>query len=239
MKAMIFAAGLGTRLSPITDTTPKALVKIGEQSLLEILIKKLIAINIRDIIINVHHFPGQILSFLEKHNNFDINIEISDETGELLETGGGIKKAAWFFNDGNPFLVHNVDILSDIDLEKMIKHHKQSGNMATLAVRSRKSSRYLLVNQHNKLCGWENITTNEQIIVRKDKVERFAFSGIHIIDPKLFAHFTESGKFSIITTYLRLAKQFDIGCYNHDSSFWLDVGKPESIGPANEFLKYS
>lgn len=237
MKAMIFAAGLGTRLSPITDTTPKALVKIGDQSLLEILIRKLIALNIKDIIVNVHHFPEQIKSFLEKNNNFDINIKISDESLELLETGGGIKKASWFFDDREPFLVHNVDIISDIDIDQMLYYHRQYGNLATLAVRSRKTSRYLLFNEHNELCGWENINTNEQIIVKKDKAERFAFSGIHIIDPKIFDHFSESGKFSIIKTYLRLAAQFNIGCYKHDSSFWLDVGKPESIYPAVEFLK--
>lgn len=236
MKAMIFAAGLGTRLAPLTNTVPKALVKIGNMTLIEILIRKLIRVGISEVIVNVHHFHETIRSFLQIHNNFGIQISLSDESGNLLETGGGIKKASWFFNDGNPFLVHNVDVISDINLEKMITRHHLAGNLATLAVRSRPSSRYLWFDKNMELCGWENTKTKEKVMAKQGVIQKFAFSGIHIIDPEIFPFITEMGSFSIIKSYLRLAENHSIGGFRHDESFWLDVGQPGNIAPATEYI---
>ena len=164
MKALILAAGLGTRLHPITQNIPKALAKINELTLLEILITRLKKFGIEEIIINIHHFADQIIGFVDKNNRFEINIQFSDERGELLDTGGGIKNAQWFLNDGNPFLVHNVDVISSIDLDDFLNFHNKSGSLASLAVRDRSTSRYFLFDENDTLCGWKNISTGQQII---------------------------------------------------------------------------
>ena len=167
MRAFILAAGLGTRLKPLTNSVPKALVKINDKTLLEILIDKLILSGFNKIIINVHHFANQVIDFINQ-NNFSAEIVISDESDKLLDTGGGLKKAAWFFDDGKPFLVHNVDILSNIDLKKMYNFHLQNNTLAALAIRKRKSTRYLLFTDDNNLCGWMNEKTGEQIKTEND-----------------------------------------------------------------------
>lgn len=243
MRAMIFAAGLGTRLHPITDTRPKALAEIAGVPLLEIAIKTLIKHGFHDIIINVHHFASQITSFLEAKKNFGTSLAISDETDMLLDTGGGLKNAAWFFSDGKPFLVYNVDILTNLDLGALYRAHEGTGAIATLAVRKRPSSRCLLFNEDVSpngltLCGWKNRKTDEIKIARTSHGEpkELAFSGIHVIDPGFFKLMTEVGKFSIIDTYLRVAQTHRIAGYLHDDSLWLDVGKPESLGKAAELL---
>ncbi|NTW49271.1 MAG: nucleotidyltransferase family protein [Chlorobiales bacterium] len=242
MRAMIFAAGLGTRLHPITDTKPKALVEISGIPLLEIAIKTLIKFGFQDIIINVHHFASQITGFLEEKKNFGINLTISDETDRLLDTGGGLKKASWFFSDGKPFLVYNVDILTNLDLGAFYQAHTYSNAIATLAVRKRTAARCLLFDEQDAkkltLCGWKNSKTNEIKIARASLGEpkELAFSGIHIIDPGLFKLMSEDGKFSIIDTYLRVAQTHCIAGYLHDDSLWLDVGKPESLGKAAALL---
>ncbi len=187
---MIFAAGLGTRLKPFTDTMPKALVPLAGIPLLEHIILKLKCSGFDEIIVNVHHFAEQIIRFLEEKNNFGIRIKISDERNQLLETGGGIKQAACFFDDGKPFLVHNVDIFSDIDLNQIYQHHVQQNNVATLLVSHRKTSRYLLFNDKNKLKGWINTQTGEvkppNENINPNALKKLAFSGIHVLSPAVF-----------------------------------------------------
>ena len=167
MKAMILAAGLGTRLKPLTDTIPKALVEINGKTLLEHSIDHLKFFGVKDVIINVHHFPGRIISFLKKKKKFGLNIEVSDERDELLDTGGGFKKASWFFKDGGPFVVRNVDVLSDTNLGAMLEFHKKHKPLATLAVRNRETSRYMLFNERWELIGWTNVSTGERKLSRK------------------------------------------------------------------------
>jgi N-acetyl-alpha-D-muramate 1-phosphate uridylyltransferase len=231
MKAMIFAAGMGTRLKPYTETMPKALVPVNGIPMLEILIRHLQANGIQDIILNVHHFAGQIIEFLRKKQNFGANITISDEEDLLLDTGGGLKKASWFFNTKEPFLVQNVDVISDLDYHKMLDLHNTTGSLATLAVSGRKTTRYFLFDDTMQLSGWENIKTAEIINVRQESktLRRFAFSGIHIIDPLIFSLMHQEGKFSIVDTYLELAARYKISGFTHDAENWEDMGKPESL----------
>lgn len=238
MKAMIFAAGLGTRLMPLTADKPKALVTIDNVPLLELVIKKMIAYGITDIIINVHHFADKVIDFIKSKNNFGINIAISDERDTLLHTGGGLKRTAYFFSDGKPFLVHNTDIISDIDFNKLFAFHKQNDALATLAIRHRPTSRYLLFDKKNRLRGWENVKTGEKIV--KDKrfkyLEQLSFSGIHIIHPNIFNLMPNDDIFSIITVYLDLMQKHKIIGYQHDDDFWLDVGKKPALKKAADFL---
>ncbi len=236
MKAMIFAAGKGTRLQPLTNHIPKALVKINNTPLLEILINKLKRNGFNDIIINIHHFAEQIIDFLNKNNNFDINITTSDESSLLLDTGGGLKKASWFFNDNQPFLVHNVDVLSDINLHGLIESHIQSQSLATLAVMPRETSRYFLFDKDNKLCGWQNLKNNTIIKSNNTSEELIplAFSGIHVINPSIFQYLDEDAVFSITNVYIRLAENHKIAAYNHSGSYWFDLGTIENIEKAEK-----
>lgn len=239
MKAMIFAAGLGTRLRPLTDTMPKALAPVGGRPLLEILIKKMIRQGFDEIIINVHHFAEQIIQFLDKKKRFGIEIAVSDERDMLLDTGGGLRKAGWFFSDGRPFLVHNADILSGTDLGTLYQSHMQHQNrLATLLVRHREGNRFLLFDPDLQLCGWENIQTGEKIIGREtdQKLQRLAFSGIQIIDPRIFRHLNQTGSFSIIRTYLKLAGRELITGQIDDENVWIDVGTPEKLRQAAQYL---
>src|ERR1035437_9217352 len=188
MKGMILAAGLGTRLKPFTDLHPKALLKINGKSLLQRNIEYLSSYGIKDIIINIHHFPEQIKEEIASNNGFGCNITFSDESTELLDTGGGLKKAEGFFNDNNPFVVINVDVLTDMDLGAMIKQHNASKAIATVAVSSRETSRYLLFDETGRLCGWKNQKTGEQKMSKETtKHEQKAFSGIHVISPQIFS----------------------------------------------------
>lgn len=239
MKAMILAAGLGTRLRPLTNYKPKALVEVGEMPLLEIAIRRLKYFGFQDIIINVHHFAEQIIGFLEKNEHFDINIQISDERDQLLNTGGGLKHAAHFFDDGQPFLLCNTDILSNIDLKLLYEQHVQSGAIATLATRSRATSRYLIFNGHDQLHGWVNVKSGKMIACRKanKNLQLMAFSGIHVINPALFEFMPQKDMFSIIDVYLEVAAEQDILSYPHDGDFWLDVGKKDALAKAEELAK--
>jgi NDP-sugar pyrophosphorylase family protein len=239
MKAMVFAAGLGTRLRPYTESMPKALVPVAGKPMLEILIKHLQAFGINDIIINVHHFASQVIEFLKRNNNFGANIRISNEQEWLLDTGGGLKKASWFFDDNEPFLVQNVDVISDLDYRDMLEMHSKSGAMATLAVSHRETSRYFLFDDTMQLCGWENIKTAELKMVRPDvqNLKRLAFSGIHIIDPMIFSLMHQNGKFSIVDTYLELAVSHRVSGVEHDSQNWVDMGKPEELAKAVTLLE--
>jgi len=236
---MIFAAGLGTRLTPYTETMPKALVPVAEMPMLEILVKHLQKNGITDIIINVHHFAGQILDFLERHNNFGANISVSDEKDMLLDTGGGLKKAAWFFNDSKPFLVQNVDVISDLNYSEMLDFQVKSGSFATLAISKRETSRYFLFDERMQLCGWENTKTGELKIVRSvsNEPKRFAFSGIHIIDPEIFNLISREGKFSIVDVYLELAETHKISGFEHLPENWIDMGKPDELIKAEVLLR--
>jgi len=235
MRAMILAAGLGTRLKPITNNIPKALVKVGNTTLLEMCINNLKLQGILDIIINVHHFAEQIKNFLAKNNNFGINISISDETEKLLDTGGGLKKAAWFFDNGKPFLLYNVDVISNLNLKTFYNYHINFTAIATLAIRERESGRYLLFNPENILCGWKNVKTNEIVSAADIKsVKEYAFSGIHIIDPKIFSLMPDDEVFSMIDLYLKVMERNSIHGYVDIDSFWMDVGNPKSLKLAEE-----
>jgi len=226
-KAMILAAGLGTRLRPITDTIPKALVKVNDLTLLEGAIRHLAEYGVKDIIINVHHFADQIIHFLNENHNFGINITISDERDHLLDTGGGLRKAAWFFSDVKPFFVRNVDIISNLDLTCMMDFHLQSDVLATLAIRNRVTSRYFLFNSDHQLCGWTNLKTGEKIMsgVLEGEFEMFAFSGIQILSPEIFNLITEQDPFSLTNMYLRLAKDHHVKGFIDNASIWKDIGK--------------
>jgi len=237
MKAMIFAAGLGTRLYPITQTTPKALIKVKNIPLIEIVIRRLMMFGYNELIINIHHHADQIEQFLQSKNDFGIRIAFSDERDKLLDTGGGLKKASWFFDDGKPFLVHNVDVISDIDFGQLMERQIDSKALATLAVKTRPSSRYLLFDHQNCLCGWENTIIGKKIIVRPSaEIQPYAFSGIQVVDPDIFNYISQEGKFSIIDVYLKLAADQIIKSFEHNKSLWLDVGKVESLTKAGEII---
>lgn len=232
---MILAAGLGTRLKPFTDKHPKALARVNGKTLLQRNIEYLVKYGVTDIIVNVHHFADQIIDHLAANNNFNIPISISDETGEVLETGGGLKKAAWFFDDSKPFLLMNVDILTHLNLKAMIDFHNNEKPIATLAVSERSSSRCFLFNEREELCGWKNKNTGEEKMSRvADQLFEKSFSGIHIIDPRIFSMMHQEGKFSIVDTYIELAKTNIIKSFDHTGELLLDVGKPESIVEAEK-----
>jgi NDP-sugar pyrophosphorylase family protein len=237
MKAMIFAAGLGTRLKTLTEHKPKALVECNGRTLLEYAILKLRYSGFTELVVNVHHFSEQIIDFLNSHD-FGVTIHISDETSQLLDTGGGLLNAKQFLDGEEPFLVCNVDILSTIDFQKMIAFHNQHNALATLAVSDRKTSRYLLFDTENQLCAWENCNTQEKkIVLPREKYIPLAFSGIQIVSPKIFDFITESGKFAIMDLYLRLAKSQPIIAYDHTGDFWLDIGKFEEFESIENQIK--
>ncbi len=238
MKAMIFAAGKGTRLKPLTGHTPKALIKLNNITMLEHVIQKLITVGVKDIIVNVHYLADQIIEFLKSKNNFGVNIEISDESDVLLETGGGLKKASWFFDYNEPFIVYNTDVISNIDLVSMMKYHKQKKSLVTLAVRKRESGRYFLFNEELRLCGWEKVETHERVISKKaNTLNQLAFSGIHIINPTIFKNLNTNGAFSIIEIYLELAKMELIYGFDHSNDYWFDIGNPANLEIAEKYLK--
>ena len=235
---MIFAAGLGTRLHPLTIAKPKALVEIAGKTLLQLAIERVSAEGYKDIAINIHHLGNQIIDFLKRNNNFGLNITISDEQDHLLDTGGGILKVASLLSNAGPFLVYNVDVLSNIDLEALRNFHIEKGGLATLTVRDRKTARYLVFNEDMMLSGWKNINSGEEKIIRNSTTQKlFAFSGIQLIDPSIFSMITESGTFSLISLYLRLAKTQSIFGYSDTSSLWMDLGKPEQLKEAEKYLK--
>lgn len=235
MKGMILAAGLGTRLRPLTNTTPKVLLPAGNGTLLSFAIRKLKSHGFDDLIINVHYLADQVIEYLKKNNDFGCKISISDESEKLLDTGGAIKKASWFFDDGKPFPVWNADIICNIDLNRFYNFHLETGGIATLAVRRRESSRYLLFDENMRLTEWMNTTKGiRKIITITDKPPKpFAFNGIHIIDPKIFPHLGDREVFSIVDAYLEIGKKFHIGGYIDESQYFVDAGKPDSLAEAD------
>ena len=238
MKAMILAAGLGTRLRPLTNDRPKALVELAGRTLLEITLARLRAFGVREVIINVHHFADLVVEYLKAHDHFGMRIEVSPED-ILLDTGGGLKKAAWFFLEGSsgadePFLLHNVDVISTIDFAEMVQAHKASRALATLAVQKRESSRQLLFDEHLQLCGRRAGRDREPEIVRASpRLEPLAFSGIHVISPRILKMLTEEGVFSIVMSYLRLAGGGQkVEAFRADEYYWRDLGRQEDLRQA-------
>lgn len=229
MKAMILAAGLGTRLRPLTNDRPKALVEVAGHTMLEITLRRLRALGIREVIVNVHHFADKMLDYLEEHRNFGMRIEISRED-ILLDTGGGLKNAAWFFLESSadreePFLLHNVDVLSTVDLARMARFHIERGALATLAVQNRRTSRPLLFDEQGLFRG--RAVESAQPVAGREAV---AFSGVHVVCPRIFGEMQEEGVFSIIDVYARLAAEGEkIVAFRANDAYWRDLGRPENI----------
>jgi NDP-sugar pyrophosphorylase family protein len=276
MKAMVLAAGLGTRLRPLTDDKPKALVTVAGHTLLEITLLTLRSCGVDEVIVNVHHFADMVCEYLDNNGNFGMRIEISHEDAELLDTGGGLKKAAWFFleddvdpdvlkshgfrraistaestwplgpegsssssSNSEPFILHNVDVLSTIDLARMVQQHIEQGALATLAMQDRETSRYLLFDEKAQLCGRRAGRDGKPEMARPAaKVQALAFSGIHVISPRLLTEMREEGAFSIIDAYLHLAARGEkIAAFRADEYYWRDLGRPENIAEAERDLE--
>lgn len=236
MKAMIFAAGLGTRFKPWTDKHPKALAIINGKSLLQRNIEFLQQYGINDVVVNVHHFADQIIEAVDQANGWGSKITISDERDEVLETGGGLLKAKAFLKDGT-FLTINVDILTDLNLHEFIRQHQAEAATISLGVTNRTTSRYLLFNEQNRLCGWRNTATGqERIPIEADNYTQKAYSGIAIFEPVVFEAIKFTGKFSLIDVYLSIASQYKISGFDHSRSKVLDVGKPESVSLAESMF---
>jgi NDP-sugar pyrophosphorylase family protein len=252
-KAMIFAAGLGTRLRPLTDDCPKALVDINGRTLLEITLSRLRSFGVTEVVINVHHFADRIMEYLRTNENFGMRIDVSRED-VLLDTGGGLKKAAYFLlgnsgassplparelsNYDEAFIVHNVDVLSNIDLGRMLQFHCETQALATLAVQNRPTSRYLLFDNYLRLCGRKTGNGQPELLDQRQPEHTLAFSGIHIVSPRLLDMLTEEGAFSITTAYLRLAAQREkIQAFRADGYYWRDLGTPENLAQAAEDMQ--
>jgi NDP-sugar pyrophosphorylase family protein len=236
MKAMIFAAGLGKRLGSITQKIPKALVDINGKTALHIAVERCAAHGFNDIIINVHHFADLVEAEVAKLNKMGFRISVSDERDMLLENGGGLYKARRFF-DNSPFLLYNVDIISDLDLSALFRMHKDRKGLATLAVRNRPGKRFLLVDRNGQLRGWRNVATGEEILAgnTEEKLIEIAFSSMHIVEPEIFNYMSE-GIYTMIDLYLRLAADHKIYTLKHDDGYWVDVGTPESLEHVRRLL---
>jgi mannose-1-phosphate guanylyltransferase len=238
MKAMILAAGMGTRLLPLTEKRPKALMEIEGRTLLQITVERLRACGVDQAIVNVHHFADMIVAHLEAHEHFGMRLEVSREK-TLLDTGGGLKKAAWFFLEeadevDSPFVLHNVDVISGIDIPRMVEFHRRHEALATLAVQNRNCSSYLLFDSAGQLCGWRSEAQGRTRLARPaEKTEALSFTGIHVISPHFLRKLTEVGVFSIIESYLHLAGRGErIAAFRADEYPWQDVGSLETLEAA-------
>ena len=233
---MVLAAGLGTRLRPLTDHKPKALVEVAGRTMLEIALERLRGAGVREVIVNAHHFADQLIEYLRAHENFGMRVEISRED-VLLDTGGGLKQAAWFFRgDDEPFLLHNVDVVSTIDLGRMVEAHRENAALATLAVQTRKTSRPLLFDEDGLLCGRRR--EKVEMVRNVEALSALAFCGIHVIEPRMLGMMEEEGVFSIIDTYLRLAGRGErIMAFRADAYSWRDLGKAEEIAAAESEIR--
>jgi N-acetyl-alpha-D-muramate 1-phosphate uridylyltransferase len=233
---MLFAAGLGTRFKPWTDKHPKALAVVNGKSLLQRNIEYLQKYDITDIVVNVHHFPEQVIDVIEKNDGWGSTVTISDETDELLDTGGGLLKAKHLLFRDN-ILALNVDILTDINIKHFLAHHQQENSIITVAVSDRNTSRYLLFNKYNRLIGWRNKTTDEtRIVIEAKDIFEKAYSGMAIFQPEALDLISLRGKFSLIEAYLQLAPANKIAAYDHTGERWIDVGKPENVNKAEEMF---
>lgn len=237
MKAMVLAAGVGERLRPLTAATPKALVEVGGVPLLERVLRRLIAAGVDAVVINVFHLPELIEGFVSAKRGFGIRVEFSRET-ELLDTGGGLKKAAPFFEGGKPFILHNVDVITDIDLKMMVRRHLDHPALATLAVAKRQSNRQLLFDDKGLLRGREADGKRELASEAAGKIEPLGFAGIHVVSPEIFSKMTERGVFPIMEAYLRLAALGErVQAYRADGRFWLDVGSTQKLDEARRLAQ--
>ncbi|MDR1343108.1 MAG: NTP transferase domain-containing protein [Prevotellaceae bacterium] len=239
MKALILAAGLGTRLKPITDSLPKALATVGSTTLLEYNLKRLSAQGVTEFIVNVHYKADMVEDFLRQHKNFGLSVAISDERKLLLDTGGGLKHAAWFFDDGKPFLIYNVDVITSLDVRKVYAQHVQIGALATLAVSCRSATRYFLFGAGRRLYGWRNAKTGEERrpVASTENLIPLAFGGVHVVSPEIFPHLDAFGdKFSIVDAYLALAPKYPIVGYDMQEEQWLDAGTPEMLKAASALV---
>ena len=243
MKAMILAAGLGTRLRPLTDQRPKALIEVGGRTLLELTLRRLREFGVREVIVNVHHFADMVEEYLKANRDFGMRIELSREE-VLLDTGGGLKKAGWFFLDGKspddsslaPFILHNVDILSSIDIHRLAEAHRAGNALSTFAVQDRETGRYLLFDDQGILCGRRKGRDGPLQLVRPvASPHALAFSCIHVVSPRIFALMTDPGAFSIIDAYLRLAARGEkIASFRADGAYWRDLGRPDDLRAAEK-----
>ncbi len=237
---MILAAGLGTRLRPLTNDRPKALVEVAGRTLLEIALSRLRSVGVREVIVNVHHFADAVAAYLQQNSNFGMRIEISRED-VLLDTGGGLKKAAWFFLEDpfeEPFFLHNVDVISTIDLAGMVEFHRKHDALATLAVQNRETSRYLLFNATGHLCGRQVGRDTPEMVTACNQPQALAFSGVHVISPRFLKMMSEDGAFSIITSYLRLAGLGErVLAFRADECYWRDLGRPENVAQAAQDIE--
>jgi len=237
MKAMIFAAGLGKRLGEITDNIPKALVDINGKTALHLAVEKCTADGFDDIIINVHHFADLVEDEVHRLNKMGFKITVSDERAILLETGGGLYKAKDFF-DKAPFLIYNVDIISDLDLMALYQYHNEKRGLATLAVRKRPGKRFYLIDDTGLIRGWRNNHTGEQILTSQTSggLSEIAFSSMHVVQPEIFNYMHE-GIYTMTSLYLKLAEKHNIYTYRSDEGYWGDVGTPESLEYIRKLLK--
>ena len=238
MKAMIFAAGLGTRFKPWTDEHPKALAIINGKSLLQRNVEYLQRYGIYDVVVNVHHFPDQVIEAIEQNHGWGSNIIISDERDEVLETGGGLLKAAPLLQSGEPFITLNADILTDLNIHDLLVFHQQQKALISFGISNRTTSRYFLFDEHNRLCGWRNVQTgNEKISIPANPLFQKAYSCVVVFEPSIFELIPQRGKFSLTETYLSLATDHLIAGYEHTGEKWIDVGKPASVSIAEEMFK--
>jgi NDP-sugar pyrophosphorylase family protein len=236
MKAMILAAGVGSRLRPLTDETPKALIDVGGAPMIERVIRRLKSAGVTEVVVNLFHLGDRIVEFLASRGNFGLGIQYAREA-ELLDTGGGLKNAAWFFDDGRPFFLHNVDVLSEIDLDGLLQCHLKMGALATLAVQSRPSTRRLLFDKSGRLCGRESADDVEWASGPVAPVDRLGFTGIHVIDPTIFPKMSETGVFPITRTYLRLAGEGEkVVAYRADGQYWQDIGSVEKLEEVRKYI---
>jgi NDP-sugar pyrophosphorylase family protein len=234
MKAMVLAAGVGSRLRPLTDAIPKALLEVGGVPMIEQVIRRLKGAGVTELVVNLFHLADHVVEFLASRCDFGLRIAFTREAA-LLDTGGGLKNAAWFFDDGEPFLLHNVDVLSDIDFGELLRFHQTAGALATLAVQRRPSARQLVFDRDGRLCGRVSPEGVEWAKGPVGSGERLAFTGIHVIDPAIFLRMTESGAFPITRTYLRLAGEGErIVAYRADGRYWQDIGSPEQLEAARK-----
>jgi NDP-sugar pyrophosphorylase family protein len=239
MKAMIFSAGVGSRLKPLTNSLPKALVEVGGKTLLQRAVESLLHYGINEMVVNVHHFSHLIKDYLTTNNNFGASIHISDETDCLLDTGGGLIKARSFFKPDDTILALNVDVVSNIDYLKMYNYHRKNNALATLAVRNRQSGRYFLFDQELLLSGWKNARTNQKVMMcEKEELTALAFSGIQILSPGFFDYAPQKDVFGLVEWYLDAAKSNRIKAYVHDTDYWFDAGTVEKINSIEKFLEH-
>lgn len=241
MKAMVLAAGLGTRLRPLTNDRPKALVEVGGRTMLELALARLREFGVREVIINAHHFADMIVEYLKANENFGMRIEVSRED-VLLDTGGGLKRAAWFFLQDSggeaPFILHNVDVISTVDLPKMAQFCAAQGALAALAVQDRQTSRYLLFDEEGQLCGRKSENNGNKLARSAPSTRALAFCGIHVISPRIFPLLAETGVFSIIDAYLRLAAAGErTVAFRADEYYWRDLGRPADLAQAADDMR--